>query len=78
MLFDSIFAPHLCVLFGKTAPWKAPPNDDIKKIWAAVFPAEERLDFTMPLGGMIWKLVSQFNLHSSTEVPINYLCNPDC
>jgi hypothetical protein len=78
VLFDSACAPHLHILFGKTTPWEAPLEDGIKKIWAAVFPAEKRLDFTTPLGGIIQKLVSHFNLHLRIEALINYPYNPDC
>ncbi|KAF8257451.1 hypothetical protein EI94DRAFT_1708995 [Lactarius quietus] len=42
----------------KLAPHtEVPLEDDINCIWATVFPAEDTVDFTTPLGGMIHKLI---------------------
>jgi hypothetical protein len=36
-----------------------PPENHIKNTWRAIFPNEDELNFTTPVGGMIWKLVSR-------------------
>ncbi|KAI9445798.1 hypothetical protein BJY52DRAFT_1127987, partial [Lactarius psammicola] len=55
--FDTIFAPHLRTIFGKTAPWETPADEDIKHAWAIIFPEERALEFHTPLGVIIQKLV---------------------
>jgi hypothetical protein len=57
--FEGLFSPHLQVIFGNCAPWAAPSKDDIKPIWTEVFPEEDPLDYTTPLGGIVQKLVCQ-------------------
>jgi hypothetical protein len=63
-LFDSVFSPHLCMIFGKAAPWELPTEDDIKNAWAVVYPKETALDFHTPLGSIVQKLVSSLTLMS--------------
>ncbi|KAH9011270.1 hypothetical protein EDB84DRAFT_1279223 [Lactarius hengduanensis] len=56
--FESIFMPHLRVIFGRTAPWEGAANEDIKCAWAITYPEEQTLDFSTPLGTVIRKLVA--------------------
>jgi hypothetical protein len=67
-LFDGAFSPHLRVLFGNTTPWEVPPENHIKSAWGAVFPKEDKLDFSTPLGGMIRKLVSHVALSTIKSI----------
>jgi hypothetical protein len=57
--FEGLFSPHLRAIFGNSAPWGAPSEDAIKHAWTEVFPEEDPLDYTTPLGGIVQKLVSQ-------------------
>ncbi|KAH9028855.1 hypothetical protein EDB85DRAFT_2147634 [Lactarius pseudohatsudake] len=56
--FENIFMPHLRAIFGRTAPWEGAANEDIKCAWAIAYPEEQTLDFSTPLGTVIWKLVA--------------------
>jgi hypothetical protein len=66
--FNGLFSPHLWVIFGNSAPWAAPSEDDIKNIWAEVFPEEDPLDYATPLGGIVQKLVSQLAQRQSSHI----------
>jgi hypothetical protein len=61
--FEGHFSPHLWVIFGNCAPWAVCSKDDIKPISAEVFPEEDPLDYTTPLGGIVQKLVCQLAQH---------------
>ncbi|KAN0139938.1 hypothetical protein V8E53_002243 [Lactarius tabidus] len=55
--FEGLFSPHLRVIFGNSGPWAAPSEDAIKDIWTEVFPEEDPLDYTTPLGSIVQKLI---------------------
>lgn len=57
--FDGLFTPHMRAIFGKTTPWEAPAEETIVDCWAKVFPEEDPLDFSTPLGIIVQKLVGR-------------------
>jgi hypothetical protein len=54
--------------FGNSGPWAAPSEDAIKDIWTEVFPEEDPLDYTTPLGSIVQKLVSQLARRQSGHI----------
>ncbi|CAA7264659.1 unnamed protein product [Cyclocybe aegerita] len=55
--FEEILVPRLHVIFGVTASWESPSNNEIQKAWKASFPQEKPLEFHTPLGVIVKKLV---------------------